>query len=608
MKKLSVILAMILSCAAMAFCAVGCGGGDSGNGGTGGNGGNENPPTQTDLLQFDGVALADLSVTYDGESHSLAVSGNVPADTTVTYNNNGKTNAGEYTVTVTLDKEGYETKTLTAKLTINKAEFTGVEFKGATYVHTGSVRSLAVSGALPEGTTVDYKNNDKKEIGEYTVMATLTNPNYNTKTLSAKLIIKSIPVVALDVINALLDKPDPWAFLPAALLPEKMAYASAPVGGVEGFGSFVEVGQIGKRSIGKQLHVLYEGLIDTASLLGKVDTVLAVGSTIANVYQTFVNDNPDDYAQFSGSAAGFSVKIVLDGNKSTMLVGNSTVSLELEYDKASEQRVGRIQVTDGAALKYVASPNALKLAVKTTVSGVGNVKQIEFARDGMISAGYLMEYTGTETKNLKTSGVILCNDKITAVMSNKRESDDLKINGYEEVYSSVTGEMIGGRVLETVKAFDYDTLWLHLSDVEGFDSVKVLDEANGVNADTIYLNEHADPIKVKSTISPPSRQFDIEMRDVWYVVKQEKDGKTEYEVQKMLVPMLFVQESKASAFSADMIEKNPYLTKAELPTGNIADLAENFDMMKEAFDEVKTTVTYQEIMGFIGSKNAFFGA
>ena len=61
------------------------------------------------LAEFTDILFENETVTYDGEPHSLAVRGTLPEGTDVDYQNNGKTDAGTYTVTATLSKEGYET-------------------------------------------------------------------------------------------------------------------------------------------------------------------------------------------------------------------------------------------------------------------------------------------------------------------------------------------------------------------------------------------------------------------------------------------------------------------------------------------------------------------
>ena len=68
------------------------------------------------------------TVTFNGKAHSLEIVG-LDSEMTVAWTNNNQTNAGTYTVTAVVSKPGYNSKTLTATLTINKAEakLTGVE-------------------------------------------------------------------------------------------------------------------------------------------------------------------------------------------------------------------------------------------------------------------------------------------------------------------------------------------------------------------------------------------------------------------------------------------------------------------------------------------------
>ena len=57
---------------------------------------------------------------YNGNEHSIFVTG-LPEDATVTYANNGKTNAGTYRVTATVSQPGYKDLVLTANMLIEKA-------------------------------------------------------------------------------------------------------------------------------------------------------------------------------------------------------------------------------------------------------------------------------------------------------------------------------------------------------------------------------------------------------------------------------------------------------------------------------------------------------
>ena len=74
------------------------------------------------------ITLGDQFATYDGKTHDAEISGTLPAGTSVDYTYNGSstapTNAGTYEVVATLSGDGYNTTTLNATLTIEKAPIT----------------------------------------------------------------------------------------------------------------------------------------------------------------------------------------------------------------------------------------------------------------------------------------------------------------------------------------------------------------------------------------------------------------------------------------------------------------------------------------------------
>src|SRR5690606_31564723 len=69
-----------------------------------------------------GVTLADRTFTYDGTAKSLAIDGQLPEGTSVSYMGNGRTNVGSQTVTVRINGGNtYGDLTLTATLRITPA-------------------------------------------------------------------------------------------------------------------------------------------------------------------------------------------------------------------------------------------------------------------------------------------------------------------------------------------------------------------------------------------------------------------------------------------------------------------------------------------------------
>ena len=131
---------------------------------------------------FDGLTFADKTVTYNGSAQSIEVA-NLPQGATVTYSpSNTYTNAGVYTVTATVSAPNFDTATLSATLTINKASYdmSQVVFADKSVAYDGNAHSLEATN-LPDGVTVTYIGNNQTNVGTYTVMAVFSgdSANYN---------------------------------------------------------------------------------------------------------------------------------------------------------------------------------------------------------------------------------------------------------------------------------------------------------------------------------------------------------------------------------------------------------------------------------------------
>ena len=146
-----------------------------------------------------GVVFADKSVVYNGSAFSIEAT-NLPNGVSVEYENNGKTDAGVYTVTAKFT--GNQNYNLiadkTATLTVAKATYdmSGVVFADKSVVYNGSAFSIEATN-LPNGVSVEYENNGKTDAGVYTVTAKFTgNQNYNLiADKTAVLVIKTATLV-----------------------------------------------------------------------------------------------------------------------------------------------------------------------------------------------------------------------------------------------------------------------------------------------------------------------------------------------------------------------------------------------------------------------------
>ncbi|MBX2952594.1 MAG: T9SS type A sorting domain-containing protein [Leadbetterella sp.] len=94
--------------------------------------------------KLSGIALRDSAFTYDGTAKSLAVTG-LPAGATVVYDDNGKINAGIYSVKATVSRPNYEDFLLTATLTIGKAAAVITAAQTQKHVYDGAVKNVTAT-------------------------------------------------------------------------------------------------------------------------------------------------------------------------------------------------------------------------------------------------------------------------------------------------------------------------------------------------------------------------------------------------------------------------------------------------------------------------------
>ena len=144
--------------------------------------------------EITGVSLTNATVPYDKQPHSLTIA-NLPTGITATYTYNGQavssvTDYGEYTVVATLTGKGYNTKTLTATLTIEAKDITGVTFANRTETYTGNEYILELLGTLPTGVTYNITGDDAgTDAGTYHATAEIWGIGYKPLTLNATLTI-----------------------------------------------------------------------------------------------------------------------------------------------------------------------------------------------------------------------------------------------------------------------------------------------------------------------------------------------------------------------------------------------------------------------------------
>ena len=122
----------------------------------------------------DNVRLDDLTATYTGKSFTVEVEGDLPGGTKILYpQGNTFQNAGTYDMTAILQCDGYVTKTLSARVVIERATYdvSDAQLYGETVVYDKDYHGLTVKGkateqgtgevvyapaTLPKGVSVSY--------------------------------------------------------------------------------------------------------------------------------------------------------------------------------------------------------------------------------------------------------------------------------------------------------------------------------------------------------------------------------------------------------------------------------------------------------------------
>ena len=142
---------------------------------------------QKQLLKKDfdmsSISFNDETVVYDGHEHEITITGALPKGVSVKYENNAHNNAGIYEAVAILSGEDYNTLKLTATLAINKADFnmSCISFNDKTVRYDGNEHDITITGTLPEGVSVSYKNNKLTDAGAIIASAVFShnNQNYN---------------------------------------------------------------------------------------------------------------------------------------------------------------------------------------------------------------------------------------------------------------------------------------------------------------------------------------------------------------------------------------------------------------------------------------------
>lgn len=602
MKKLSILLALLLVLV-MAFAMIACD--DETPAPSPDNGGET--PAKADIT---GVTFSGETYTYDGSEKQIVVSGTLPAGVSVAYTNNKGTNTGTYNATAVLSGEGYNTLTLNATLTINKAQITGITAESTQSVDgDGQPHLPTYSGNLPAGVTVKYTVDAKEmpngvsAVGTYNFKLVFSGSNYETLELPVNFKVEFDALkFASSVVDSFGTTPDPWSFLPESFAPSYHTVSTLPT-----YDNFINVSNIPTNGIGKQMNVAYGLLNKTSVALSYVNKVMDSLNGIKNLYTTYLDNNPSDTQSYSGSIAGFNFTLVMNGDAYLLSAAFGSVTVEL-FSNVTENFYGaKVQLTATTVLKYTVTEDALLIAMDILDTAT---TQIEFVRnDEGHMVGMLYEYLTVAGKEITaTSAMIEVDEDYTVVIGTKGDFIPTSVSRNCEIYDNETGCLVGTEVREDVDGTVFDTYWFPLAEVNGITSIKKVDEMNGVNPDTIYINGMTDDTLHTKVMGisfglkkTASRRYDIEYKTVYgYTYNADTQ---EYEAVEYEIPMIFIQEEVIDTFEEDFEDKNEdALTSAgvtlTVSSSDLAAIDYGYEILLPLYDELKDAVTHKMISDY----------
>ncbi|MBQ9481962.1 MAG: DUF5050 domain-containing protein [Clostridia bacterium] len=419
-------------------------------------------------LDFTGITFTDKTVDYDGETHTITVSG-APDFASVDYTANGPfTDAGVYEITAKISAENYNTLTLKARLTINRIHFTGITFTDKTVDYDGEYHSITVSGNLPSGARVNYSSdkegvsNSARETGEYNVTATVTEKNHFDLVLKA--ILK---ITASDEERALAFSADGNLFFQNAVDGNKLYVYNAANGEVvkvsgDLAADVIRYGENGVLYVSKTPFfsaikaAYYDGEnVRTNSLLTRnARYIQASGNYVYFAVNGLTQDNSGIYrADFSGEdpvvtlvSAGKAKYLTLygsalyfaDGNNGYKLSRVNANGVNAERTLVVDEKINNL-VSDGNALYYTVNKLLGNYIEKYDITKGIRRKLTSDAGESLTVIGGDIYYVNVDKLNARLIGNGIYKVSVTPLSDNDAAGVKV-IDGGEYGVCSLTGK------------------------------------------------------------------------------------------------------------------------------------------------------------------------
>ena len=405
---------------------------------------------------------------------------------------------------------------------------------------------------------------------------------------------------------------NPFAYIPESMRGDYSANLVDADDIVTDYSSFVNTSDIAYGH-GEQWHMVVENLEQSKTFFNVLSVIDTLTTTSVAAFNNYIDQNPSDTAHHEFKSGIYSVTInfdgttiayVLDYTADLPVLGTQTVQIALKLNSQTNEKTARIQLGDANALTYRTVGNSYEFAIK--YMGVRRAMfSVEIGNGGVVN-GKIYEYLTVSGVDIASAAEFFISDGYVSVVGNKA-SGMVGFTGYiTELYSAISGRLIGYEVQEKISALVYNTLWFDLKEVSGISSVKY-QEKNGETEAKIFVNGKSTELLTVdfggATLKHYSRRFDIEFRTQYvYSYDAATEKYTEHEIQ---VPMLFVQEEKYDTFSADILASNGIIASIGVSNAKLDRILSDYDTLIPVFIQNKDSITSDSIVAYIGNKVTF---
>jgi len=404
---------------------------------------------------------------------------------------------------------------------------------------------------------------------------------------------------------------NPFESLPASMLPGS-SIVEETAGAID-YTVFQNVSAIPSGGYGEQWYMVLTNLRESASFFQVLSIVDTLSSASIVAFQNYLDSNPANAAKYEFTQGIYQVTIefkenvlyyVLDYTTNVPVFGQQTVQIALEYNISTLEKVGRIQIGEANALRYVIGDNTYQFGIR--YAGVRRA-YFEISEDAQGNVqGSIFEYLGIDgVFSTGSCAQFFINDDYVSVVGNKASGMAGWTGTINELYATDDGELIGYEVRETLSSITYNTLWFNLADTSGITTIKrATAPIENNNPYLIYVNGSTNVFTTKNvgglSLKTLSRRFDIEFRTQYFFAL----SGSEYVTVVVEVPMLFVQEEQMAALVNDIQTVNSgVVTSFALNVSSVdqQQIMNDYDNLIDAFIIKKAEMNVEAILTYIGT-------